>query len=312
MTDTNLDTESDARTLDTESDARPDPDTPRVLVPVTILEGGTVPPGVVDLLTDVHTVLLGYHELPEQTAPGQARMQFGERAEELLEDIADQFREAGGSVESRLVFTNDYEKTVDRVARETGCGATLVVQPAPEIDHVYVALGDPDEAEPVDRVARETGCGATLVVQPAPEIDHVYVALGDPDEAEPVGRVLAGVLTGVDADVSVRYFLDAGDSATADQTLDAIADRLAAAGIDRDRVDGATRDGPKTVGNIVEDATDIDVVVIADPDLSLGEFVFGDVEERIAGQLLAPVLVVRKHPPEPETERDAAETDGED
>jgi len=238
-------------------------DSPRVLVPVTILEGGTVPPGVVDLLSDVHTVVLGYHELPEQTAPGQARMQFADRAEALLDDIADQFREVGASVETRLVFTNDAEKTVGRVANETGCDATLVVQPAPAVDHIYVALGDPDEADSV-------------------------------------GRVLAGVLPGVDADVSLRYFLRDSDPGAAEETLGAVTDRLAEAGVDRDRVDSATREGGKTVANIVEDADDVDVVVIADPDLSLGEFVFGDIEERIAGQLLAPVLVVRKRSPERE------------
>jgi len=114
--------------------------TPTVLVPIAVLDGERVPPGVADLLAGAHTVLLGYKQLPEQTAPGQARLQFEERGEELLSDIADQLRAAGGSVETRLVFTHSEAKSVDRVAEETSCDATLIVQPAPDIEQVYVAL----------------------------------------------------------------------------------------------------------------------------------------------------------------------------
>ncbi len=60
-------------------------DRPSVLVPLRVLEGESVPEGVPDLLGDAHVVLLGYHVLPEQTAPGQARMQFEDRAMERLE-----------------------------------------------------------------------------------------------------------------------------------------------------------------------------------------------------------------------------------
>jgi len=232
--------------------------TPRILVPFAVLDGETVPPGVVGLLAGAHAVLLGYKELPEQTAPGQARMQFEERGEKLLGEVGDQFREGGASVETRLVFTQDREKTVDRVAREEDCHATLVVQPAPEIEAVYVALGPGDGAEPM-------------------------------------GRVLAGLLGRLDADVSLRLFAGSADGrAEGDATLGAVADRLEEAGVDRDRIDSAVLDAAKAVEPIVEDAAGTDVVVMADPDVSIGEFLLGDIEDRIAGQLLAPVLVVRR------------------
>jgi hypothetical protein len=49
-------------------------------VPVAILKGETVPDAVVELLSTLPVVVLGYHVLPEQTAPGQARMQFEDQA----------------------------------------------------------------------------------------------------------------------------------------------------------------------------------------------------------------------------------------
>ena len=62
-------------------------DRPSVLVPIRVLEGESIPEGVPELLANAHVVLLGYHEIPEQTAPGQARMQFEERAQRKLESI---------------------------------------------------------------------------------------------------------------------------------------------------------------------------------------------------------------------------------
>jgi len=51
-------------------------DRPAVLVPIRVLEGESIPEGVPELLADAHVVLLGYHVVPDQTATGQARMQF--------------------------------------------------------------------------------------------------------------------------------------------------------------------------------------------------------------------------------------------
>ena len=60
-------------------------DRPSILVPIRVLEGESVPEGVPELLAHAHVVLLGYHVIPEQTAPGQARMQFEDRATERLD-----------------------------------------------------------------------------------------------------------------------------------------------------------------------------------------------------------------------------------
>ena len=90
----------------------------RVLVPVEVLAGKTVAPGLMTLLGTVDVTVLGYHVLPEQTPPDQARHQYEERATAALEDLSEEFRAAGGAADHRLVFTHDREQTVTRVADE--------------------------------------------------------------------------------------------------------------------------------------------------------------------------------------------------
>lgn len=61
----------------------------RVLVPLKILEGASVPPGLIDLLGTVDVTVLGYHVLPEQTTPDQARLQPVGRPVEPVRDSVD-------------------------------------------------------------------------------------------------------------------------------------------------------------------------------------------------------------------------------
>ncbi|MEF8813755.1 MAG: universal stress protein [Halovenus sp.] len=139
----------------------------RVLVPVAVLEGGTVSGGLVDLLGTVDVTVLGYHVLPEQTPPDQARAQFEERANSALEDISQEFRSAGGRADHRLVFTGDRRQTIDRVADELGVAAYAITGATGTVDSLLVALsGDVDIAnilEFVTALVGERDIGVTLL-----------------------------------------------------------------------------------------------------------------------------------------------------
>lgn len=111
--------------------------TVRVLLPVEILAGESISPGVIDLLSSVDVVLLGYHELPDQTPPDQARLQFEERAMSALENIAEGF---SSPVEIRLVFTHDRDKTFRRIATEYDVDAYLIPGAAGSINNLLVSL----------------------------------------------------------------------------------------------------------------------------------------------------------------------------
>lgn len=112
----------------------------RVLAPIEILEGETVSYGLMDLLGTMDVTVLGYHELPEQTPPDQAREQYEERGADALADIADEFREAGGDADSRLVFTHERQKTVTRVANEVNARAYAINGATGDVDRLLVPI----------------------------------------------------------------------------------------------------------------------------------------------------------------------------
>lgn len=164
----------------------------RVLVPVAVLEGETVSPGLMNLLGTLDVTVLGYHVLPEQTPPDQARLQFEERATDALADLSEEFRAAGGDADYRLVFTHDREQSVDRVADEIDASALAISGMTGDVTQILVSLSGGDD----------------------------------------VGRILAFVedLIG-DRDIGVTLFLGAEDEPVARDQLDDAAERLRSSGL---------------------------------------------------------------------------------
>ncbi|MFC7140827.1 universal stress protein [Halosimplex aquaticum] len=155
----------------------------RVLVPLAILEGGTVPPGLIDLLGTVDVTVLGYHVLPEQTPPDQARLQYEDRATEALDDVTAEFAAAGGAADHRLVFTHDREQTVRRVAAETGADAFAIVGATGPVERLLVPVsGDVAVDRITDFVADLVGdrdVGVTLFLATDGDADEERTALDD-------------------------------------------------------------------------------------------------------------------------------------
>ncbi|WP_144798765.1 universal stress protein [Halorubrum depositum] len=245
----------------------------RVLVPVAVLEGESVSPGLMSLLGGVDVTVLGYHVLPEQTPPDQARLQFEERATSALEDLSQEFRAAGGAADHRLVFTHDREQTFDRVADEAEADAFAVPGTTGDVDRVLVSLsGDVDVDSLLSFVEALVGgrdIGVTL-----------FLAGGDAPPTAPSDGAAA----------------DAGDGATADAgdddaaRLAAAADRLSEAGIDADTT-LATEGSPFDA--LIDAVPGHDAVVMGERAPSFRSLVFGDESGRIAAASVGPVLVVR-------------------
>jgi len=167
----------------------------RVLVPIEILEGKTVPPGLMSLLGTMDVTVLGYHVLPEQTPPDQARHQYEERATAALEALSEEFADADGAADHRLVFTHDREQTVRRVADEIDAAAFAISGMAGDVDDLLVSLS------------------------------------GDVD----IDRIIAFVIDLVgDRDIAVTLLLAGDAEATVDDRLETAATQLREAGIDTD------------------------------------------------------------------------------
>ena len=225
----------------------------RVLVPVRVLEGGTVSPGLMSLLGTVDVTVLGYHVLPEQTPPDQARLQYEDRATAALEDLSEEFRAAGGAADHRLVFTHNREQTIRRVADDVNARAFAISGMTGDVDQLLVSLSG-DVA--VERI-----------------LTFVEELIGD-------------------RDIGVTLFQTAkkANEATANERLDAATERLRDAGIPV-RMEVATGGSPFDA--LIDRVAGHDAIVMGEKAPSLRSLVFGDEAERVAAASVGPVLVVR-------------------
>ena len=229
----------------------------RVLVPVDVLGGESVPSTVIEALASVPVVLLGYREIPDQTATEQARAEFGDRARVKLDELASAFEAAGCPVTTRLVFTHDRFETFERVALADGCDAVLLPNPAPGLERVLVAI--------------RGGVNVEYIV-------------------ELVAAVFA------DTEVGVTIFHVAESDADRDrkrEALDEAAATLVERGIGRDRIDVTVAIDGSPTDAIVDAADDHDLLVVGESRPSIRRFIFRDRAKRIARRTVDPVLVIR-------------------
>ncbi|ELZ29424.1 UspA domain-containing protein [Halosimplex carlsbadense 2-9-1] len=227
----------------------------RVLVPLAILEGASVSAGLLDLLETVDVTVLGYHVLPEQTPPDQARLQYEDRANEALDDVTEEFAATGGAADHRLVFTHDRRKSIDRVAAELEADAFAITGATGPVERLLVPVTG---EVAVDRI---TDFVATLVGGRAIEVT-LFLATGSAEGAGDEGRA----------------------------RLDDAAAALTDAGV---AVETRTATG-NPFDALVDAATGHDAVVMGEQAPSLSTLLFGEESERIAAETVGPVIVVRR------------------
>ena len=127
----------------------------RVLLPLAVLEGETVSLGLLRLLGTVDVTVLGYYVPPDQTSAAQARNQFGERARSTLDDVIQEFQQAGGDAEYRLVFTHDRQQTIRRVAEDIDARAIVTTGATGNVDRLLVSLSGDVDVEGILSFVRE-------------------------------------------------------------------------------------------------------------------------------------------------------------
>ncbi|MDS0258985.1 universal stress protein [Haloarcula sp. S1CR25-12] len=233
-------------------------DRPCILVPIRVLDGESIPDGVPELLANAYVVLLGYHVVPDQTATGQAKMQFEERANARLDKYESILRDAGATVERRLVFTHDGQKTLDRISDEHDCLAVLV----------------PNGTRP-------------------PE--EVLVAVRGTAGVSRIAEAVAGLFSSTDVAVTLYHVTETNETDDDIETfLNGVRDRMTELGMDASAVDTRTDTEQKRLGAIATAAEEYDALVMGESDPSLTTFVFGMPAEQIADRFHGPVFVVQR------------------
>jgi len=229
-----------------------------VLVPVAALQGESLSEPLVDLLSSVEVTLVGYHELPDQTATDQARRQYNHRLKRRLRSYADQFETAGRPVDTRTVFTHNARTTIERIAIETEATAIVLPNPSPEMQQLLLPVRGKQN---IDQLTSTT---AEIVAQTDAEITLFHAARSE--SAQPLGQ----------------------------QLLATAAELLHQAGVSDSRITTETVVTRLPVAAIVETASDADCIVLGERNPSLVDRIFGEIPDRVARATNSPVIVVRK------------------
>lgn len=229
-----------------------------ILVDVELPNPEPLSPPLMDVLSPLRVVLVGWFAVPEQTSPAQARDQFGTETQDTLDTIARRFENVGAEVTTRLVFTGDKLDTLTRISSEEDCDAVLIPGTMDELRRVLVPLRGLENAHQIAPFIADLCRNATATVT----LLHVV----EEEETKASSR---------------------------ETVLKPAADRMRDRGLDTSLVelDALTADDPADA--IVARAEAYDLVVLGETKPSVREVLFGTVPERIVTSTDTPVIVVR-------------------
>jgi nucleotide-binding universal stress UspA family protein len=228
-----------------------------ILIPIDVSTDSYPAQSLVDLCRSVEVVLLGYYPVRDQVTPAQVKQERESEAAATLEEIADVFRTSSIDVTETLVFTHDRQDTIDHVAKEYGCDAVLT-------------LGDADR------------------------IERILVPIRGDTNPERIVALLGAVMRASDA--SVTFFhsvMEDSDPSHGEFLVRGAVDRLAQAGIDRDRIDWRLSDEESPHDEVVELGKEYDLLILGETKPSLRNRILGTVPTRIADELDKPAFIVR-------------------
>jgi len=228
-----------------------------VLIPVNTDGVEELPVGLVELLSLLRVVVLGYYLVPDQASPEQLRADHEDEAAAVVDEATARFADRGAAVESLLVFTHDHSETIDRIAIQHEVDAVLTPGDCNQLDRVLVALrGDENLGEIVSFVAdlsRESNTEVTL-----------YNVADSEDGASRGEMLLRGICA-----------------------------RLADEGVDPDRVEWRLDRGDSPSDAITAATQEFDLLVVGESEPSLRERIFGPTTGQVIERVSRPVLVVR-------------------
>lgn len=237
---------------------------PIALIPIEILEGEALSEPLIDLLSPLEVIVLGYHEIPDQTASEQARDQYGERAEEKLASIADRFRERDCEIETRLSFTHDSFGTIEQLATE------------------------------IDRVA-------IVIPHQMDAIEDVLVPVRGDINAEAIASTVGTIVAPTTATVTV-YNIAQSESAVEEgrRMIETVYDQLVEYGVPETDINMTVDRTDNVLESLIDMANDHDVVVMGEDEPGIMDRIFSGTSDKVAKRSLVPVIVVRR-PPDEET-----------
>lgn len=228
-----------------------------ILVPVDVSVADPPDRAILDLLRPVNVVVLGYYPVPKQTAPAHLKEDHESEALARLADIVEEFDTAEHEVDDVLVFTQDRQDTVDRVAEQHDCDSVLVPGETSTVERILVPLrGDVN-------------------------VERIISLVGD-------------LVRASDASVTLFHSVpEGGDPSRGEFVLRGAADRLSEDGVARDRIDWGLTEGGDAREEIIDHAGEHDLVILGETEPSLTERIIGTALTPIIDEIEVPAIIVR-------------------
>jgi len=161
-----------------------------------------------------------------------------------------------------------------------------------EVSEILVFTHDRDAT--VDRIAEEYECDAVLTAGDIEQLDRILVALRGDVNVSRIVSVVANLLLGSDASVTVLHAADeSAEPSQGESLLQSTVERVIDHGIEDDRIDRqlVTEGDPRET--ILELETDYDLIVLGETEPTLRERIIGGFLSSLIDELDRPALIVR-------------------
>lgn len=161
-----------------------------------------------------------------------------------------------------------------------------------ELNEVLVFTHDREAT--IDRVADDYGCEAILTAGDTDHLDRILVALRGEANVDRIVSVVANLLRGSDAVVTILHAVPEGtDPSEGETLLEETVERLVEQAVDANRIDRelVTDGNPKAA--IMARQSDYDLVVLGETEPSLRERIIGAFLSGLIDELERPALIVR-------------------
>lgn len=229
-----------------------------VLIPLNAAEGENLPVALVETLSPLHIVVLGYYPVPSQAAPEQVQSDHEDEATAAIEDAVSQFADRGAEVESVVVFTHDKDETIDHIAAEY---------------HIDAVLTPSDYTE---------------------ELARVLVPIRGDENLDRIISFIIDLLRQSDVTATLYNVAESGGEASRGELLlRGARDQLAENGVDPDRIEWQVDRGESPGDAIVTTAQEYDALIVGESDPSLRERILGRITGHVVDRVDQSVLVVR-------------------
>lgn len=227
-----------------------------VLVPVDLPRTDEISDTIIDLLSDFEVILLGVYEVPDQTAPVQAREHDDGCAEDTLTKLATRFDHAGATVHSQVLFTHNRQQSIEQTRIDKDCDVILIP----------------------DRVGR---------------MEWILVPIRGVVNRDRITDFLAGLANHDLQKVTLFHVAETESKRSYGQAaLEHMSTELIRSGMDKQVIECQTVIDSDPINSITKHAKDYDAIVMGGTKPSVTERIFGRIPNQIGHEAGCPVFVI--------------------